>query len=188
MYLVGTKKNFFVNNTSLELRKVPLDKNNICSINEHFSKFGLITNLQVCYKGEPDAAVVTFATPQQAQAAYRCTEPVFNNRFVRIFFHNPDAESAPSSDRGGDRRMSVKERLGTIIPPASKLTLNNKKKDADIFKVPLVLVLRSYVLNCFVEFERNSALLRWGLTFNRLVFQKPCSTRRPKSRNLIRRH
>ena len=40
-------RNYIANNTSLELRKVPLDKNNIGSINAHFSRFGLITNLQV---------------------------------------------------------------------------------------------------------------------------------------------
>jgi len=23
-------------------------------------------------------------------AAYRCSEPLFNNRFIKIFWHNPD--------------------------------------------------------------------------------------------------
>ena len=45
--LIGQKKNFIPNNQSLRLRKVPMDKNNIGSINEHFARFGLITNLQV---------------------------------------------------------------------------------------------------------------------------------------------
>ena len=48
--------------------------------------------LQVCYNGEMDSAVVTFATHQQAMAAYRCTEPIFNNRFVKVFWHVPEDE------------------------------------------------------------------------------------------------
>ena len=43
----GKKSNFDPNNTTLELRKVPRELNNIAKLNEHFSKFGTIVNLQV---------------------------------------------------------------------------------------------------------------------------------------------
>ena len=36
------------NNTTLELRKIPREQNIIANINDHFSKFGIIVNLQVC--------------------------------------------------------------------------------------------------------------------------------------------
>ena len=38
-------------NTTLEIRKVPHSMNNIAKMNEHFSQFGTIVNLQV-RKGE----------------------------------------------------------------------------------------------------------------------------------------
>lgn len=34
-------------NTKLEVRKVPRELNNITKLNEHFSKFGTIVNIQV---------------------------------------------------------------------------------------------------------------------------------------------
>jgi hypothetical protein len=34
-------------NTTLEVRKVPPEFNNIAKLNEHFSKFGTLTNIQV---------------------------------------------------------------------------------------------------------------------------------------------
>lgn len=34
-------------NLSLEVRKIPKEFNNIMAINEHFSKFGNLTNIQV---------------------------------------------------------------------------------------------------------------------------------------------
>ena len=42
------KKNHYVN-TKLEVRKIPRDLNNITKLNEHFSKFGTIVNIQVCF-------------------------------------------------------------------------------------------------------------------------------------------
>jgi len=46
--------------------------------------------VQVGYDGDPEAALVTFASHAQANAAYRCSEPLFNNRFIKIFWHRPD--------------------------------------------------------------------------------------------------
>lgn len=39
-------------NTKLELRKVPPELNNISKLNEHFSKFGNLVNLQVRHNKE----------------------------------------------------------------------------------------------------------------------------------------
>lgn len=52
-------------NTKLELRKVPPELNNISKLNEHFSKFGNLVNLQVRVNKEKavcfDAKVVVVA-------------------------------------------------------------------------------------------------------------------------------
>lgn len=44
---LGGKKPFDPTNTTLELRKIPREQNTITKLNEHFSKFGTIVNLQV---------------------------------------------------------------------------------------------------------------------------------------------
>lgn len=130
--LGGKKSNFDPTNTTLELRKVPRELNNIAKLNEHFSKFGNIVNLQISYGGDPEAALVTFQTRPQAMACYRNPEPVFNNRFIKLFWHNKDkGEERPEADTSsGDmapHKPSVKERLG--IPPAHKMQLNNTAKN-----------------------------------------------------------
>lgn len=56
--------------------------------------------LQVGYDDDPEAALVSFASHAQAMAAYRCSEPLFNNRFIKIFWHNPDK---PASSAGGNQ-------------------------------------------------------------------------------------
>lgn len=82
------------NNCSLELRKVPRGLNSIAHLNNHFCKFGKIVNIQVSYEGDPEAAIVTFSTHAEANVAYRSTEAVLNNRFIKVFWHSPGANSA----------------------------------------------------------------------------------------------
>lgn len=80
-------------NCSLELRKVPRGLNSIAHLNNHFCKFGKIVNIQVSYEGDPEAAIVTFSTHAEANVAYRSTEAVLNNRFIKVFWHTPGANA-----------------------------------------------------------------------------------------------
>ncbi|CAG9829792.1 unnamed protein product [Diabrotica balteata] len=75
-------------NCSLELKKVPQGLNSITHLNNHFGKFGKIVNIQVQYEGDPEAALITFSSHAEANAAYRSTEAVLNNRFIKVFWHN----------------------------------------------------------------------------------------------------
>ncbi|XP_071442055.1 RNA-binding protein 26 isoform X2 [Hetaerina americana] len=84
---LGPRKNN-PNNCSLELKKVPRGLNNITHLNNHFAKFGKIVNIQVSYEGDPEAALITFSSHAEANAAYRSTEAVLNNRFIKVFWHN----------------------------------------------------------------------------------------------------
>ena len=42
---------------------------------------------QVKYQGDSGAALISFSTTAEANAAYRSPEPVFNNRFIKLFWH-----------------------------------------------------------------------------------------------------
>lgn len=75
-------------NCSLELRKIPRGLNAISHLNDHFSKFGKITNIQIAYEGDPEAAIVSFTSHAEANVAYRSTEAVLNNRFIKVFWHS----------------------------------------------------------------------------------------------------
>ena len=45
----GPNKSLKFGNTTLEVRKIPPDMNNIAKLNEHFGKFGTLTNIQVSF-------------------------------------------------------------------------------------------------------------------------------------------
>ncbi|OQV20495.1 putative RNA-binding protein 26 [Hypsibius exemplaris] len=89
-------------NCSLEIHSIPLQLNNIAALNSHFFKYGSIVNVQVRYNGSPNSALITFQTPDAASRAFNSSEPVLNNRFIKIDWHNsgapaPSAPAAPAA-------------------------------------------------------------------------------------------
>ncbi|XP_007900760.1 RNA-binding protein 26 isoform X1 [Callorhinchus milii] len=118
-------------NAKLELRKVPQELNNISKLNEHFSKFGTIVNLQVAYQGDPEGALIQFATHDEAKRAISSTEAVLNNRFIKVYWHresnsqqktiqNQKVLSGPQQSATQSAftvvKQSVKDRLGPLPP------------------------------------------------------------------------
>ncbi|XP_057676444.1 RNA-binding protein 27 isoform X2 [Corythoichthys intestinalis] len=80
------KRNFHVN-TKLEVRNIPPELNTITKLNEHFSKFGTIVNIQVVFGGDPEVALIQFTSNEEACRAMYCAEAVLNNRFINMRWH-----------------------------------------------------------------------------------------------------
>ncbi|XP_055894287.1 RNA-binding protein 26-like isoform X1 [Biomphalaria glabrata] len=148
----GPRASFKFGNLTLEVRKIPPELNNIAKLNEHFGKFGSLTNIQVKYQNDPGAALISFSNNAEATAAYRSPEPVFNNRFIKLFWHNPekqvdldgDAEGPVITVKDDGREVQLQPTTGgrvgdgidhpslmlpvrSSIPPAHKLQLDNTK-------------------------------------------------------------
>lgn len=109
------------NNCSLELRKVPRGLNSIAHLNNHFCKFGKIVNIQVTYEGDPEAAIVTFSTHAEANVAYRSTEAVLNNRFIKVFWHTP-ANGATGTTIDGNHNSTGAQKDGDMTVNHRKLS------------------------------------------------------------------
>ena len=77
-----------VPNNTLVLRKVPIELNRVEKMREHFSQFGHLVDIKCQYDQIQDAALIQFANNSQALAAYKCPQPVFNNRFIRLYWFN----------------------------------------------------------------------------------------------------
>ncbi|KAF4522593.1 hypothetical protein B566_EDAN012672, partial [Ephemera danica] len=63
------------------------------------------------YEGDPEAAIVTFSSHAEANAAYRSTEAVLNNRFIKVFWHNKKQEGKQENVPPA-MRMNIRDRLG----------------------------------------------------------------------------
>ncbi|GAB0090657.1 swm [Sergentomyia squamirostris] len=110
-------------NCSLEIRKVPWGLNSIAHLNNHFSKFGKIVNIQISYDGDPEAAIITFSEHFEANVAYRSTEAVLNNRFIKVFWHVP---GNINQDTHGGKDEQSHHQLGQRKPfPPNQYQVNN---------------------------------------------------------------
>lgn len=86
---LGGKTKIYTN-CSLEVKRIPSSQNTISDLNSHFVQFGKIVNIQINFEDDPEAALITFSSPHEANAAYKSTEAVLNNRFIRVFWHNKE--------------------------------------------------------------------------------------------------
>jgi hypothetical protein len=85
---------------TLLLRRVPRHLNNISKINAHFQKFGSIMNIQVGALGDQEAALLQFSSHAEAKRAHDCPEAVFNNRFIRVYWHKDEMETGTIKNVG----------------------------------------------------------------------------------------
>ncbi|KAH7104519.1 hypothetical protein BKA62DRAFT_463897 [Auriculariales sp. MPI-PUGE-AT-0066] len=74
-------------NKTLVIEKIPQDSLSLASVNDWFKKYGTVTNVAIDAKGAK--ALVTFSGPHEAHAAWKSQDAVFNNRFVKVFWHRP---------------------------------------------------------------------------------------------------
>uniref|UniRef100_A0A3Q3XDI6 Uncharacterized protein n=1 Tax=Mola mola TaxID=94237 RepID=A0A3Q3XDI6_MOLML len=116
----------FSPNTKLLVRQIPPDLNNISKLNEHFSKFGTIVNLQVAYQNDQESALIQFASPEEAKRAMQSTEAVLNNRFIRMHWFRGDGSDGHGHSHSllqpqvQPVMQSVKDRLGPLLTANSE--------------------------------------------------------------------
>ncbi|KAM4726338.1 RNA-binding protein 27 isoform 2-T2 [Anableps anableps] len=114
------KRNHYVN-TKLEVRKIPRELNNITKLNEHFSKFGTIVNIQVVFGGDPEAALIQYTKNEEARRAISSIEAVLNNRFIRVYWHRES-----STNTAGQEQTSGSQGAGSV--PGQGLPHTNMHK------------------------------------------------------------
>lgn len=108
--------------TMLAVRNIPVELNSITSLNSHFSKFGILVNVQIHFEGDPSSALITFAGTSEAAAAFNCTEAIMNNRFIKVFWHI--------------EKPALKERLGAQNTNPNNVVLGERNEEAeDVEKV-----------------------------------------------------
>ena len=86
-------------NTKLEVVNIPVDQCTIHQVQQYFSQFGTIVNLHVNTRDH--AALLEYATVDEATRAHTHPEAPFNNRFVKIFWHRGGGGGGAAAANGG---------------------------------------------------------------------------------------
>lgn len=75
------------NDKTLVVEKIPQDKLSLDAVNGWFKRFGTVTNVAIDVQSSK--ALVSFSEHREAFAAWKSEDAVFNNRFVKVFWHRP---------------------------------------------------------------------------------------------------
>ncbi|KAI8957690.1 hypothetical protein F5Y11DRAFT_338698 [Daldinia sp. FL1419] len=84
--------------TSIVVQNIPSGYFTEEKVREYFSQFGNIVDISI--QGPDRLAVVKFDTWDAAHAAWSSPKVIFDNRFVKVFWHKDEAESRPASVNG----------------------------------------------------------------------------------------
>jgi len=101
------------------VKNIPAGLNTIAHINNHFTRFGTLVNVQIHFENDPGAALVSFAHPNEATAAMNCPDAVFGNRFIKMFYNY----------QGSSPQAPVRQRLGTVT---TSVNLVNKDSQESV--------------------------------------------------------
>ncbi|RPB01210.1 hypothetical protein L873DRAFT_1842571 [Choiromyces venosus 120613-1] len=88
--LSGTGPSYDRSNTTLVVEHIPDDKLEESAIKAFFSEFGNV--LKVDVTPNKQLATVKFERWDMARKAYDSPAPIFDNRFVKVFWYKPNAE------------------------------------------------------------------------------------------------
>uniref|UniRef100_A0A672RCR5 RNA binding motif protein 27 n=1 Tax=Sinocyclocheilus grahami TaxID=75366 RepID=A0A672RCR5_SINGR len=144
------KKTHYVN-TKLEVRKIPRELNNITKLNEHFSKFGTIVNIQVVFGGDPEAALIQYTANDEARRAISSTEAVLNNRFIRVYWHreatsNTQEQGPSQSTNPGHQHPTTHK----VCPKCDHVTLK-----IGVMMLNIYIYIYIYILLFFLFYTHN---------------------------------
>ncbi|OCB88593.1 hypothetical protein A7U60_g4296 [Sanghuangporus baumii] len=93
------------NSKTIVVEKIPDDKLSLEAVNDWFKRFGTVTNVAVDVRGKK--ALVSFSSHEEARAAWSAEEAVFNNRFVKIFWHRPMEGQGAAGARALEASASI---------------------------------------------------------------------------------
>jgi len=102
-----TGPNFDHNNTKLVVEQIPEDKLSESTIREFFNTFGTVESVEI--HQHKNLAILKFTTWDMAKAAYDSPAPIFDNRFVKVFWCKPPENADATSPTNGfqNRRFST---------------------------------------------------------------------------------
>lgn len=92
-----------VANRGLVIEKVPPEHLNKESVEQYFGRFGKLVEIKV--NEQQELVEIQFEGHDQAVEAHKCPEPIFGNRFVKVFWRKHENE--PELDVEAVRRMQA---------------------------------------------------------------------------------
>ncbi|KAH9249795.1 hypothetical protein BASA81_012473 [Batrachochytrium salamandrivorans] len=100
--------------TTLIVENIPPESCAMDKVNEYFKAFGTLTNIQV--DPETKRATIQYSKTEEAQSAYRSPDPIFGNRFVKVYWQTETTGGSSGSASLQGKGSDVVPTTGSIRP------------------------------------------------------------------------
>lgn len=128
----GTGPNYDKSNSTLVVEHIPEDKLDEASIQTFFSTFGTVTEVGV--QPWKKLATVKFERWDMAKKAYDSPAPIFDNRFVKVFWYKPSVADTNAQTQSSGVPGSNNKAPSSPPPQLSKLADDEEPLDMEEFK------------------------------------------------------
>ena len=141
-----TRAGRFEHQRTLVVDHIPQSHYHMDQVTDYFKRFGHI--ISVTLMPHSDRALVSFASNAEAVKAFRSPDPIFDNRFVKVFWHKPagDAIMPPHAQQHPlplqQHRIPYLQPRGMDGPPAAPPNGPAMKADAPPFRPSHALPIR----------------------------------------------
>ena len=100
---------------TIVIENIPSENLELVHVNDYFKRFGTITNIEVDKPNKK--ALVTYATPAEADQAHKSPDVIFGNRFVKVYFQRlerpPPSKPNYMNDKGSNVYLAPELRSAT---------------------------------------------------------------------------
>ncbi|CAG8523924.1 10445_t:CDS:10 [Diversispora eburnea] len=113
-------------NATLVVENIPIEVCNLDKVNEFFKKFGTIVNINVDITHHK--AIIQFHSQSDAYKAYNSPEPIFDNRFVKVYWYKEKEEPQSSNSSAIKPTVTLLKPENPVSAPPEILTQPSPEK------------------------------------------------------------
>ncbi|OQO07243.1 hypothetical protein B0A48_07813 [Cryoendolithus antarcticus] len=115
-------------NTTIVVEQIPEDHFDESNVRDFFSKFGQIDEVNMrAYKR---LATVKFDTYDSAKAAYDSPKVVFDNRFVKVYWHKMDESTSKTNGHQPVQELDTEMKGVEPVPEVDLVAIEKKQAEA----------------------------------------------------------
>jgi hypothetical protein len=151
-------------NATLVVENIPKEFCNLDKVNEFFKKFGTITNINIDINYQK--AIIQFSNSSEAYKAYNSPEPIFDYRFIKVYWYKEKEEpqtsastvlKPPDSPVKSEHPAVTQSEISPTISAAEKKEAEEKaKKQKESLKAMLeIQKQREQLINRQIEEQKK---------------------------------
>ncbi len=167
----SSKKREYHNDITLVVENIPEDKLNENELHGYFEQFGTLTSINITH--DLKLAEITFENHSQAKNAWNSPDPIFNNRFIRVYWkkfdpftarrHQKTRDEAEAKFLNIEKAIRIQDEKQKVFEEKLKKKQETEEKRQELQKLKSSVLIKHQEQQKFLEAKiENEKLLADG--------------------------